>query len=139
MSRIIWLALAVCGTLCGTAFAQDKDTKKPESDEKGKGAKKDKDGWAVVQVGDELMVVKDSTIADLQKEVLKENKAKEKAAKKTKKGEKPEPQKPFKIVKRNLATKEEAEKEREKVEKEKEKNHKDKDKEKDKGGKDKKK
>jgi len=139
MSRITWLALAVCGTFCGTAFAQDKDAKKPETDDKGKGAKKDKEGWAVVQLGDELMVVKDSQIADLQKEVLKENKAKEKAAKKTKKGEKPEPQKPFKVVKKNLATKEEAEKEREKVEKEKEKEKNHKDKEKDKGGKDKKK
>jgi hypothetical protein len=147
MFRRTWATLAVCGAfLGGAAFAQEKDAKKPAADEKNgsKGAKKDKEGgWALVQLGEELMVVKDSQIADLQKEVLKENKAKEKAAKKAKKGEKAEAQKSFKILKRNLATKEDAEKEREKVEKEKEKKDKDKDKDKDKekekSGKDKKK
>src|SRR5262245_35635173 len=102
------IALAVWAVFAGgTAVAQEKNSKKP-ADDKSKGAKKD-GGWAVGQVGEELMVVEESAIAYLQKEVLKENKAR--ASKKAKKGEKPEPQKSFRAVKHNLATRQDAEKE----------------------------
>jgi hypothetical protein len=95
----------------------EKVEKKAEAEKKGqargerrkrgekKGQKKEaKKGWAVIQVGTELLVVQGSQVAEIGKRIEEENAKAEKAAK-DKKVEK----KVFKIIQENLGTQREAE------------------------------
>ncbi len=102
------------------------DKTRSEKGEKGdKGEKKKPTGWDVVQQGSELKAVQAEKVADLQKENQKEVKAAREKAKKEKK--RPE-FKRFIVLKRGLATKEEAEKYIDKLKKDREKDKEDKDK-----------
>jgi hypothetical protein len=121
-----WFKVVLAGAL-GVLFsaqapaAEKGDKDKTEKEDKSSDKKKSA-GWDVIQHGEDLKAIQADKLADLQKENAKENKdAQAKAKKENKKA--PEAKK-LVVLKKGLATKDEADKFIEKLKKEREKKNK---------------